>query len=233
MHRCPQCNSERIRRSKRRGFVERVPLTTLFLKPFHCGDCQHRFFRWPTVSAHFNAIRAKLFSWRDVPLAFAMTNCAESAGALPRTDGSNGDASKAMGLLFGVNPEADYPVCDLSIHSGDRSLFYTDGVTEPQNASGDSFVDRKLEQVVRDNQCRPPSELSEQLLSEIRVSQSASVAQQDDITLIVIDVFEQENCSKHDVGELAAEHCEKLVSPPNTAKIPDSVSTLMHVRLLL
>jgi hypothetical protein len=57
-----------------------------------------------------------------------------------------------------------------------------------QNASGDCFGDWKLEQVVRDNQSRPPAELSEQLLSEIRVWQSASVAQQDDITLIVIDV---------------------------------------------
>ena len=95
---------------------------------------------------------------------------------------------QSNGLLFGVNPEADYPVCDLSIHTGDRFLLYTDGVTEPQNASGDSFGDRKLEQVVCDNQSRPPSELSEQLLSEIRVWQSASAAQQDDITLIVIDV---------------------------------------------
>ena len=93
-----------------------------------------------------------------------------------------------MGLLFGVIPEADYPVCDLSIHSGERFLLYTDGVTEPQNARGDSFRDRRLEQVIRDNESRPPSELSEQLLSEIRVWQSGSVAQQDDITLIVIDV---------------------------------------------
>jgi phosphoserine phosphatase RsbU/P len=74
------------------------------------------------------------------------------------------------------------------MHSGDRFLLYTDGVTEPQNVSGDFFGDRKLEQVVRDNQSRPPSELSEQLLSEIRVWQSVSVAQQDDITFIVIDV---------------------------------------------
>jgi phosphoserine phosphatase RsbU/P len=96
---------------------------------------------------------------------------------------------ESNGLLFGINPEADYPVCDLSIHSGDRFLLYTDGVTEPQNATGDSFGDRKLEQVVRDHQSRPPSELSEQLLSEIRVWQSASMAQQDDITLIVIDVL--------------------------------------------
>jgi sigma-B regulation protein RsbU (phosphoserine phosphatase) len=93
------------------------------------------------------------------------------------------------GLLFGVVPEADYPVCDLSIHSGDRFLLYTDGVIEPENASGKSFGDWKLEQVVRDNQSRPPSELSEQLLSEILVWQSASVGQQDDVTLIVIDVL--------------------------------------------
>lgn len=98
------------------------------------------------------------------------------------------ESIESNGLLFGVIPDADYPVCQLSIHSGDRFLLYTDGVTEPQNASGDYFRDRKLEQVIRDNQSRPPSELSEQLLSEIRLWQSASVAQQDDITLIVVDV---------------------------------------------
>jgi len=95
---------------------------------------------------------------------------------------------ESNGLLLGVIPDPDYPVCELSIHSGDRLLLYTDGVIEPQNASGDSFGDRKLEQVVRNNQSRPPSELSEQLLSEIRVWQPASVSRQDDITLIVIDV---------------------------------------------
>ncbi len=95
---------------------------------------------------------------------------------------------ESNGLLFGVLPDPDYPVCDLPIHSGDRFLLYTDGVIEPENASGDSFGDRKLEQVVRNNASRPPSELSDQLLSEIRLWQPASLAQQDDITLIVIDV---------------------------------------------
>jgi len=90
--------------------------------------------------------------------------------------------------LFGVIPDPDYPVCDLPIHSGDRFLLYTDGVIEPENAAGDSFGHRKLEQVIRDNQSRPPSELLDQLLSEIRLWQPASLPQQDDITLIVIDV---------------------------------------------
>jgi sigma-B regulation protein RsbU (phosphoserine phosphatase) len=95
---------------------------------------------------------------------------------------------ESNGLLFGVIPDPYYPVCDLPIHSGDRFLLYTDGVIEPENASGDSFGDRKLEHVVRNNQSRPPSELSDQVLSEIRLWQPASLAQQDDITLIVTDV---------------------------------------------
>ena len=95
---------------------------------------------------------------------------------------------ESNGLLFGVTPDPDYPVCDLAIQSGDRFLLYTAGLIEPDDARGDSFGDRKREQVIRSNQSRPPSELSDQLLSEIRLWQPASVAQQDDITLMVIDV---------------------------------------------
>jgi sigma-B regulation protein RsbU (phosphoserine phosphatase) len=75
-----------------------------------------------------------------------------------------------------------------ALAAGDRFLLYTDGVTEAENAHGDFFGDIRLEQVVRDNQGRPPSELSDRLLSEIGHWQPASTAQQDDITLIVIDV---------------------------------------------
>jgi sigma-B regulation protein RsbU (phosphoserine phosphatase) len=97
---------------------------------------------------------------------------------------------ESNGLLFGVIRECDdYPVCAMPINPGDRFLLYTDGVTEAENAHGDFFGDIRLEQVVRDNQWHPPSELSDQLLSEIRRWQPAPVSQQDDITLIVIDVL--------------------------------------------
>jgi phosphoserine phosphatase RsbU/P len=95
---------------------------------------------------------------------------------------------ESNGIVFGVRPDSDYPVCDIPIQPGDRFLLYTDGVTEPESASGDSFGDCKLEQVVRINHSRTPSELSDQLLSEIRRWRSTSSTQQDDITLIVIDV---------------------------------------------
>ncbi len=95
---------------------------------------------------------------------------------------------ESNGLLFGVIPDPDYPVCDLQICSGDRFLLCTDGVIEPENTRGDSFGNVRLEQVIRENQSRPPSELSNKLLAAIRDWQPASVSQQDDITLLVIDV---------------------------------------------
>jgi predicted Zn-ribbon and HTH transcriptional regulator len=44
MHfRCPNCQSERTRRSKTRGFFEAF-LAKLTIKPFRCHDCDSRFF---------------------------------------------------------------------------------------------------------------------------------------------------------------------------------------------
>jgi sigma-B regulation protein RsbU (phosphoserine phosphatase) len=79
-------------------------------------------------------------------------------------------------------------VCDVPVEPCDRLLLYTDGVTEPENAAGEAFGDRQLERVVRENKLQPASELSRQLLSEIRTWRPASVSQQDDITLIIVDV---------------------------------------------
>lgn len=96
---------------------------------------------------------------------------------------------ESNGLLFGFTPDSDFPVRNLELKPGDRFLLYTDGITDPENAHGDSFGDCKLEQIVRENQAGEPSELSNQLLSEISRWQPAAATQQDDITLIVIDVL--------------------------------------------
>jgi phosphoserine phosphatase RsbU/P len=95
---------------------------------------------------------------------------------------------ESNGLLFGVKQDGEYPVCSMPIHAGDRFLLYTDGVTEPENSGGNCFGDARLEQVVRDNEKRPPAALSDKLLDEISHWQPDSLTQQDDITLIIVDV---------------------------------------------
>ncbi len=127
------------------------------------------------------------YLWLDTEIRQALYSAAGHPPLL-RWRGGKLERIESNGLLFGVTPDYDYPVCDIRLDPGDRFLLYTDGVTEPENALGDSFGDGKLEQVVRNHQSRPPSELSDQLLSEIRHWQPASMTQQDDITLIVIDV---------------------------------------------
>ena len=93
------------------------------------------------------------------------------------------------GLLLGVLPDVEYPVCKVAIESGDRFVLYTDGVIEPENAQGHSFGDSRLDQVVRANRVYPPAVLVNQLLAELRQWQPRATYQQDDITLIVIDVL--------------------------------------------
>jgi sigma-B regulation protein RsbU (phosphoserine phosphatase) len=95
---------------------------------------------------------------------------------------------ESNGLLLGVFPDADYPLHKMPIQSGDRLLLYTDGVSEPENANRDAFGDHKLEQVVRDNQSRPPAEFLNQILSAIHNWQPPSTPQHDDITMVAIDV---------------------------------------------
>jgi hypothetical protein len=63
------------------------------------------------------------------------------------------------------------------------------GVTETENAAGEEFGYQQLERVVRDNRLQPASELSRQVLSELQRWRPAAVNQQDDITLIVVDVL--------------------------------------------
>ena len=96
---------------------------------------------------------------------------------------------ESNGLVFGVASEPDYPVRDLELCPGDRLLLYTDGVIEPENAKGQAFGDFKLEQVILGAQMCPLPHLIQRVLDEIRAWQPASMAQQDDITVVAIEIL--------------------------------------------
>jgi sigma-B regulation protein RsbU (phosphoserine phosphatase) len=95
---------------------------------------------------------------------------------------------ESNGLLFGVAADSDYPACAIAFGRGDRFLLYTDGLTEPESATGEPFGDARLEQILRECRAEPAGELARQLLAAVTAWRPASAAQQDDITFLVIDV---------------------------------------------
>jgi sigma-B regulation protein RsbU (phosphoserine phosphatase) len=128
------------------------------------------------------------YLWIDTQNRNALYSAAGHPPLLRWHDGKM-ERIESNGLLFGVTPEPDYPVCNMQIHPGDRFLLYTDGLTEPENSKGIPFGDHELEQVIRRNQSCPASDLADQLFTEIRGWQPATDTQQDDITFIIADVI--------------------------------------------
>jgi sigma-B regulation protein RsbU (phosphoserine phosphatase) len=127
------------------------------------------------------------YLWLDMNSRKALYSAAGHPSLLRCRQGKL-DRIESNGLLLGVLPESEYLACELTLNPGDRFLLHTGGVVEPENAAGRSFGEGRLEQVVRSFEARPPAELSDELLSELRQWQPPSTPQQDDITLIVIDV---------------------------------------------
>jgi sigma-B regulation protein RsbU (phosphoserine phosphatase) len=96
---------------------------------------------------------------------------------------------ESNGLLFGVLPDTEYPEADIALTSGDRLILYTDGVIEAENSAGTAFGDSRLEEVLRTTRAHTAVEVSDRLLAEVRNWQPQSATQQDDITLVIIDVI--------------------------------------------
>jgi len=42
---CPNCQSRMIHRSKKKGILETILLTAIFVRPFRCEKCDTRFFQ--------------------------------------------------------------------------------------------------------------------------------------------------------------------------------------------
>lgn len=95
---------------------------------------------------------------------------------------------ESNGLVFGVRPQSEYPVREVALCPGDRLILYTDGLIEPENANGQSFGDFQLEKVVLDSHGCQAADLINRLLGKLRAWLPPSTGQQDDITVVVMDV---------------------------------------------
>ena len=93
------------------------------------------------------------------------------------------------GLLLGVRSDEAYAESEFSFDKRDRILVYTDGLTEAENAKGQSFGEVALPTFIRENQDLDAEQFVDLLLNEVLAwSRDGTRRQQvDDITMLVID----------------------------------------------
>jgi len=96
---------------------------------------------------------------------------------------------ESNGLLFGVLKDTEYPAREVRFNSGDRFLLYTDGLIEAENAAEEPFGERRLLEVMAANASGSAGELTTVLLTELAGWQGTAGVQQDDVTLIAIDLL--------------------------------------------
>ena len=104
------------------------------------------------------------------------------------------------GLFLGFRVNESYPEVIISISPGDRLMLYTDGLLEASRATGENFGD-SLDQRMEAHRDLSAAAFADALLEDLRdwTPQSRSPRalhqQEDDLTLIVVDVEEASSLS--------------------------------------
>jgi sigma-B regulation protein RsbU (phosphoserine phosphatase) len=91
---------------------------------------------------------------------------------------------KVGGLPLGVMEDFDYQECSIYLQYADQIVLYTDGITETQNAAGEQFGERRIDEVLS-NCGLDSSELMEKMLSAVNEFANGHPPH-DDRTLIVL-----------------------------------------------
>jgi phosphoserine phosphatase RsbU/P len=112
-------------------------------------------------------------------------NAGHNPPLLARADGTV-EALRSSGTVLGVFPDAEYGGASLALHSGDRLLLYTDGITEARNADGDEFGEQRLSDALARHRHLAGAALHAAVAEEVR--QFASAGFEDDATLLAVAV---------------------------------------------
>lgn len=92
-----------------------------------------------------------------------------------------------VGLENGKIFKSEIKEIAVNFKSGDIFLFYTDGVIEARNSSGDEFETELLDNLIRENGSESALSLRENIVHKVREF-SDNTSQSDDMTLVVVKI---------------------------------------------
>ncbi|MDW7682031.1 MAG: PP2C family protein-serine/threonine phosphatase, partial [bacterium] len=94
--------------------------------------------------------------------------------------------------IIGVQSDFNYVKNTVKLSPGDMLVFYTDGVTEAFNTSVEEFGEQKLIEIILDYPFRTAEELRNLIYEEV-IRFTEGTAQYDDLTLIVVSIYENKS----------------------------------------
>jgi phosphoserine phosphatase RsbU/P len=92
------------------------------------------------------------------------------------------------GLLLAFDTAAQYATAEVALNTGDRVVFFSDGLVEACNTRDDFFGAAHLEQLLTASAVGEPGRFVDQLLTELRRWIAPATQFQDDVTIVVLDV---------------------------------------------
>ena len=93
----------------------------------------------------------------------------------------------ADGMLLGIRKDVDFSEVKVTLLAGDVVVFYTDGITEMQNAAGEMFGVERLGQVVKAYRAEDPETLVAGVLAALDGFAGAT-QREDDLTIVAMQL---------------------------------------------
>ena len=102
-----------------------------------------------------------------------------------KADGSSSEIPVASGIALGIMPDMDFAEDALRISPGESIVFYTDGVTEAENAKAELFDVERLQMVFDGSPTKDAKEANKAVFEAVSAF-AGETPQSDDITCITL-----------------------------------------------
>jgi sigma-B regulation protein RsbU (phosphoserine phosphatase) len=124
--------------------------------------------------------------WNDENQTLQISN----AGAVQPLFCREGEVEtvKVEGFPLGMFPNVTYEEFTLSTQPGDSLIFFSDGIVDAQNDTGDMFGDERLVAVVQKYQHKAAAKIAEAIFNEVGKFQKG-MDRFDDETVVVLRVL--------------------------------------------